>query len=415
MRRLLLAVRVRDLRLRRRHGPDRPDAHAPRRRAPNRAGGVAAGRRGRAAGDRRPARSLGRRRAHDPERDEHHVAADRAAAELAVRVRSAVPLFLRRPRRCVGSRATASRRASAPAWSSRATATSSPTTTSSATRAPQVSVVLPDKRELKAKIIGVDEWTDIALLKIDARGLPVLPWGDSSKLKVAEWVLAIGNPFQLNQTVTLGIVSALGRSLGGSARDLRGLHPDRRRDQPRQLRRRAGQRARRADRHQHRDLQRDRRLPGDRLRRAEQPGAPRHGRPAEVRRGPARRRCPASSIAPLTTQIAEDLGAPNTRGALVNQMSRDSDAYVAGLRPGDIIITFNGRTGRRRVRLHAHARRLQGRHRRAARDPAREPPARTDRPDHARSPRRTLITSRRLSRRSRRQENHQWRSDLRVL
>ena len=73
----------------------------------------------------------------------------------------------------------------------------------------------PTSGSCKAKIIGVDEWTDIALLKIDARGLPVLPWGDSSKLKVAEWVLAIGNPFQLNQTVTLGIVSALGRSLGG--------------------------------------------------------------------------------------------------------------------------------------------------------------------------------------------------------
>src|SRR5258706_13029684 len=76
----------------------------------------------------------------------------------------------------------------------------------------EVSVVMPDKRELRAKIIGTDEWTDIALLKIEDRGLPVLPWGDSSRLKVAEWVLAIGNPFQLNQSVTLGIVSALGRS-----------------------------------------------------------------------------------------------------------------------------------------------------------------------------------------------------------
>jgi serine protease Do len=46
----------------------------------------------------------------------------------------------------------------------------------------------------------------------------------------------------------------------------------------------------------------------------------------------------------MTTQLAEELGAPNTRGALVNQMSRDSDAYAAGLRPGDIIITFNSRT-----------------------------------------------------------------------
>ena len=68
---------------------------------------------------------------------------------------------------------------------------------------------------MPAKVVGVDEMTDIAVLKLDARNLPVLPWGDSSKLKVAEWVLAIGNPFQLNQTVTLGIVSATGRSLCG--------------------------------------------------------------------------------------------------------------------------------------------------------------------------------------------------------
>src|SRR4029079_2404795 len=55
-------------------------------------------------------------------------------------------------------------------------------------------------------------WTDIALLKVDAANLPVIPWGDSSKLKVAEWVMAIGNPFSLSQTVTLGVVSALGRA-----------------------------------------------------------------------------------------------------------------------------------------------------------------------------------------------------------
>jgi Do/DeqQ family serine protease len=81
----------------------------------------------------------------------------------------------------------------------------------------EVSVTLSDKRELPAKIIGIDALTDLAVLKIDARNLPVLPWGDSSKLKVAEWVLAIGNPFGvLNQTVTHGIVSATGRNLQGS-------------------------------------------------------------------------------------------------------------------------------------------------------------------------------------------------------
>jgi Do/DeqQ family serine protease len=78
-----------------------------------------------------------------------------------------------------------------------------------------VTVVLADKRELPAKVVGVDAVTDIAVLKIDGRNLPTIPWGDSSRLKIAEWVLAIGNPYQLSQTVTLGIVSAIGRSLQG--------------------------------------------------------------------------------------------------------------------------------------------------------------------------------------------------------
>jgi len=81
--------------------------------------------------------------------------------------------------------------------------------------AADVRVGMTDNRELRAKVVGTDEWTDIAVLKLDAANLPTLPWGDSSKLRVAEWVLAIGNPFQLNQTVTLGIVSATGRRLDG--------------------------------------------------------------------------------------------------------------------------------------------------------------------------------------------------------
>jgi Do/DeqQ family serine protease len=76
----------------------------------------------------------------------------------------------------------------------------------------KVTVSLADKRELEATIVGVDTWTDLALLKVAAANLPVIPWGDSSKLKVAEWVMAIGNPYQLSQSVSLGIVSALGRS-----------------------------------------------------------------------------------------------------------------------------------------------------------------------------------------------------------
>jgi serine protease Do len=81
----------------------------------------------------------------------------------------------------------------------------------------EVTAVLPDKREVRGKIVGTDPMTDIALLKLAANNLPVVPWGDSSKLRVGQWVLAIGSPFQLNQTVTLGIVSAVGRANVGVA------------------------------------------------------------------------------------------------------------------------------------------------------------------------------------------------------
>jgi Do/DeqQ family serine protease len=206
----------------------------------------------------------------------------------------------------------------------------------------EVSVVMGDKRELRAKIVGVDEATDIALLRIDARGLPVLPWADSSKLKVAEWVLAIGNPFQLNQTVTLGIISALGRSLEGRL----AMYED--------------------------FIQTDAAInpgnSGGALVNAEgelvgintaifsetggyqgigfavPSNLARHVMDDLLKYGEVQRgTIPGLSIASLTTQIAEELEAPDTRGALVTEMSRRSDAWDAGLRPGDIIVSFNGR------------------------------------------------------------------------
>jgi serine protease Do len=82
-----------------------------------------------------------------------------------------------------------------------------------------VRVRLADDREFDAKIVGRDPQTDLALLKIDATGLPVIPLGDSSKLRVGEPVMAVGNPFGLEQTVTTGIVSATGRVLGEGAYD----------------------------------------------------------------------------------------------------------------------------------------------------------------------------------------------------
>jgi serine protease Do len=74
-----------------------------------------------------------------------------------------------------------------------------------------ITVVLSDKREMEAQVVAVDQGTDLALLKVNAKNLTAMPWGDSDKLKVAEWVLAIGNPYRLSETVTLGIVSALNR------------------------------------------------------------------------------------------------------------------------------------------------------------------------------------------------------------
>ncbi len=81
--------------------------------------------------------------------------------------------------------------------------------------ADEIIVKLKDRRELEAKLIGSDESTDIALLKVEAKNLPVIKIGSTEKLKVGEWVLAIGSPFGFEQSVTAGIVSAKGRSLPG--------------------------------------------------------------------------------------------------------------------------------------------------------------------------------------------------------
>ena len=79
----------------------------------------------------------------------------------------------------------------------------------------KITVKLEDGREFKAKVIGADKRSDVALIKIAADHLPVLPMGDSDKLEVGEWVIAIGNPFGLSHTITAGIVSAKGRNSVG--------------------------------------------------------------------------------------------------------------------------------------------------------------------------------------------------------
>ena len=81
--------------------------------------------------------------------------------------------------------------------------------------ADELTVTLNDNREYSARIIGTDPNTDLALIKVNGKNLPTLPVGDSDNLKVGEWVLAVGNPYNLSSTVTAGIVSAKARSMGG--------------------------------------------------------------------------------------------------------------------------------------------------------------------------------------------------------
>ena len=203
----------------------------------------------------------------------------------------------------------------------------------------EITIALPDKREIKGTVIGTDPDTDIALLKIGVTGLPVVPWADSAQLKVGEWVLAIGSPFQLSQTVTAGIVSATGRAnmgfatyedfiqtdaainpgnSGGALINSRGelvgintgIYSESGGYQgigfavPSNL---------------------ARRVVGDLMK---------YG---DVRRGSIG----YIGIEKLTPQLAEEFGINSTNGALVSRMMRTSEAYEAGIRPGDVIIAFN--------------------------------------------------------------------------
>jgi Do/DeqQ family serine protease len=208
----------------------------------------------------------------------------------------------------------------------------------------EVSVTLPDKRELPAKIVGIDEATDLAVLKIEAKNLPALAWGDSSKLKVAEWVLAIGNPFGvLNQTVTLGIVSATGRSLGGSLATYEDfIQTDAAINQGNSGGALINGRGE---------------LVGINTAIFSQTGGyqgvgfavpsnlAKHVMDELITYGAVRRgTITGIDLYPMTTRIAEELNAPNAKGVIVSDISERSDAYAAGVRQYDIIVSFNGVT-----------------------------------------------------------------------
>jgi serine protease Do len=203
----------------------------------------------------------------------------------------------------------------------------------------EITVSLADKREMRAKVVGVDAWTDLALLKIEAKGLRAVPWGDSSKLRVAEWVLAIGNPFQLSQTVTIGIVSAVGRANVGVATYEDFIQTDAAINPGNSGGALVNTRGElvgintaiysKSGGYQGVGFA----VPSNLAHRV-MLDLTKYG---EVRRGSIG----YIEIVPLTTHLAEQLSLPNERGALVSRMSRDSAAYDAGIRPGDVIVTFN--------------------------------------------------------------------------
>jgi len=205
--------------------------------------------------------------------------------------------------------------------------------------ADEITVKLNDKREFKAKLIGTDRKTDVALLKIDATGLPSVRIGDPSKLRVGEWVVAIGSPFGFENTVTAGIVSAKGRNLpqenfvpfiqtdvavnpgnsGGPLFNLRGevvgINS--------QIYSRTGgfmglSFAIPIDVAM--DIQQQLRASG------------------KVSRGRI-----GVGIQPVTKEMAESFGLPKPTGALVNAVEAGSPAEKAGIQVSDVILRFDGK------------------------------------------------------------------------
>ena len=205
-----------------------------------------------------------------------------------------------------------------------------------------VTVIFSDKHEAPARIIGIDKATDLALVKVDKALQPPLKWGDSSKAKVAEWVLAIGSPYQLSHSVSLGIISALGRKNLGFSEYEDFIQTDA------AINRGNSGGALVSARGELIGINTGifssnqgggsegigfaipsnlaRRVIGEIIE---------HG---VVRRGSLGR----IFLYPLTSQMAEQLGLRGTAGAFVNEIEKRSPAYQAGLEPGDVIISFNG-------------------------------------------------------------------------
>jgi serine protease Do len=203
----------------------------------------------------------------------------------------------------------------------------------------EIRVTLPNKREVTGRLIGVDPATDIALLRLQIKDLPAIPWGDSSKLQIGEWVLAIGSPFQLSATVTAGIVSATGRTNVGFAdyedfiQTDAAINPG---NSGGALINARGELVgintgifSQSGGYQGIGFA----VPSQLVRRVVD-DLMKYG---EVRRGSVDFR-----VENMT--FDEDSAGGAGHGALVSQMYRNSSSYEAGLRPGDVIVSVNGKT-----------------------------------------------------------------------
>ena len=207
-------------------------------------------------------------------------------------------------------------------------------------KADEIKVLLNDKREFSGKVVGTDPKSDIAIVKINAKDLPVIPWGDSDKLEVGEYVLAIGNPFGLNQTVTQGIVSAVGRANVGIAdyedfiQTDAAINPG---NSGGALVNARGQ------------------LVGINTAIFSRSGGymgigfavpsnmTRAVMESLIKTGKVVRGWLGVSIQEVTPDLAKQFGMKESRGALVSEVIPDSPAAAAGLQSGDIITAFNGK------------------------------------------------------------------------
>jgi S1-C subfamily serine protease len=205
----------------------------------------------------------------------------------------------------------------------------------------QLTVVLWNRRERPAELVGLDPYADLALLRVKDPSLQPITWGDSSRLRVAEWVMAVGNPYQLGETVTLGIVSALGRTnsqisvvadyiqtdaainpgnSGGALVNRRGeligintwIYSE-------------------SGGYQGIGFAVPSNLARDVAAQLERFGKVRRGTIAGIVR-----------IAPLNPGLAQDLNVVSLDGVVVYRIRNSGDAWDAGLRAGDVIIGFNG-------------------------------------------------------------------------